>query len=159
MCRYIRDLVIQGYAQLFAFVDCKVMILQGGLPVPKRSLFHIPLYADAIFIKPCQVVLPIPVTVVSRTACPPYGLGKILFHAQTIVIEISDLTFRKRIPLFCKYQVTLKTFLILLRVEVFFDQFIADIQLSARLVIAFRHGRSPRSFVCIIGAEMFHPPR
>ena len=118
------------------------------------QLFHILFYTDAILIEPSQVALSVPVTVIGCPACPPHSLGKILFHAQTIVIEISDLAFRKRIPLLCQRQVTLKTFLILLRVEVFFDQFIADIQLSARLVIAFRHSFSPRSFGCNISQNV-----
>ena len=90
---------------------------------------------------------------------PTIALENVRRHLQDLGQAVEDddlyeieenLGLRQGIPLLCQYQVTLKAFLILLRTPVFFNQFVAYIQLSAWLVIAFRHGHSPRSFVCII---------
>lgn len=60
---------------------------------------------------------------------------KVFLNTQTLGIKISDLALRKGIALLGKRHMPFKTLFVLLRFKIPFYQFVAAVELSARLVI------------------------
>ena len=77
------------------------------------SLFDISFHSDCIFIKLCQIVLSISITMLCGTASPIQCFFQVLFNTKSLVIEIAYLTFSKGIALLRQYQMTFKAFVIL----------------------------------------------
>nr|WP_305115146.1 hypothetical protein [uncultured Acetatifactor sp.] len=123
--------------QLPAFFHGKVVILQGCLSIPKDRLLHIPLHAHGILVKPGEIILAVTISVVGGSASPINRFFKVFLCAQTVVIEIPDLTLGQRIALPGESQMPLKAFLVLPCLKIFFDQLVADLELSAGLVVLF----------------------
>lgn len=127
------------YAKLLAFFDGKVMVLQSRLSVPKDRLIHIALHTDGLLIEPGQIALAVTVAMIGGSACPIDCFFKVFLYAQTFIIEIAHLALCKGIALLGKGQMPFEAFIILLCVKIFFNQLMADVELSARLVVRFWH--------------------
>ena len=72
---------------------------------------------------------------IGSSARPIDCLFKVFLNTQTLGIKISDLALRKGIALLGKRHMPFKTLFVLLRFKMPFYQFVAAVELSARLVI------------------------
>ena len=69
-CSLCCDEQLQCNSKFFAFLDCQIIVLQCSKSIPMPSLFDISFYSDCIFIKLCQIVLTISITMLCGTASP-----------------------------------------------------------------------------------------
>lgn len=130
---------VEIHAEFFAFLDGKVVILKCGFFVPILRLLHISLYANGILIEPGEIALTVTVAVIRGSACPHDRLSEVFLHTEAIVIEVTNLALSKRITLLGKSQMSLKAPLVPLGIKVFFNQLVADVKLSARLIVWLGH--------------------
>ena len=89
------------------------MVLQRRKSIPMFSLFDVSLHSDCIFIKPCQIILSISITMLSGTASPIQCLFHVFFYTKSVIVEITYLTFSQGIPLLGQNQMSFKALVIL----------------------------------------------
>ena len=89
------------------------MALQRRKPIPMLSLFDVSLHSDCIFIKPCQITLPISITMLSGAASPIQRLFQVFFYTKSVIVEVTYLTFSQGIPLLCQNPMSFKALVIL----------------------------------------------
>ena len=99
------------------------------------SLFDISFHSDCIFIKLCQIVLSISITMLCGTLRPVKRLIRVLLHTDPVIEKVAHLTFGKGIALLSKFHVSFKALLKLLCVPIFFDQLIATIKFWTCFII------------------------
>ena len=89
------------------------MVLQCGKSIPMLSLLDVSLHSDCFFVKPCQVALSVSIAMLSGAASPIQCLFHVFFYTKSVIVEITYLTFSKRIALLRQHQMTFKAFVIL----------------------------------------------
>ena len=120
------------------------MLLRCRFMIPHICNFQIFWNNDSIFIEPPQIELCIAVTMLRGTFRPIKCLCEIFLNPITFQIEISHLTFRQRISLFCKFQMSCKTQFISLCVPILFNQRITFVKFFTRSIVI-RHFHFPQS--------------
>ena len=108
--------------------------------IPHICNFQIFWNNDSIFIEPPQIELCIAVTMLRGTFRPIKCLCEIFLNPITFQIEISHLTFRQRISLFCKFQMSCKTQFISLCVPILFNQRITFVKFFTRSIVIRHYG-------------------